>query len=320
METFSRINVWIGILYLCFAANSFPLLLEESNIDLMREDVKCVSSCGRFSHFWTSPVADTISCLQPKQEPKSKFYTPANVRVRTVRNSNQADLWLSSAQPQGSLVQEMSSRVSMFHPVSLTCYMSASRRLKPSSPFFPQPDCVIVALECVAAELRTVRHDCADPEEVIDQAEEFLTDTIQRLKIKVSVPDRLRENWTGYRSWQPPSPTSSQESNSTACICESWPEKPFTDFLDAIQSLLEEVQSGASASAEVSWGPRDGSRSAGECQRAPSSSVHVTHFLPHQRRREWMYLNTAGNYLMTSIIQENLILLHFCNATFMSTS
>lgn len=98
-----------------------------------------------------------------------------------------------SCQPQGSLVQEMSSRVSMFHPVSLTCYMSSSRRLKPSSHL--QPDCVIAALECVATELQTVIFDCEDPEEVINQAEEFLTETIQHLKIKVSVPDcGLREN------------------------------------------------------------------------------------------------------------------------------
>lgn len=101
-----------------------------------------------------------------------------------------------SCQPQGSLVQETSSRVSMFHPASLTCYMSSSRRLKPFSHL--QPDCVIAALECGLEELETVRYECEDPTTDINQAVEFLTDTIQGLKnavkIKVSVPERPREN------------------------------------------------------------------------------------------------------------------------------
>lgn len=89
----------------------------------------------------------------------------------------------------------------MFHPVSLTCYTSASRRLKPFSHL--QPDCLIPALECVEAELQTVRYDCEDPEKFINQAEEFLSDTIQGLKnggkIEVSVPDRPGETRTGRR-------------------------------------------------------------------------------------------------------------------------
>lgn len=43
-----------------------------------------------------------------------------------------------------------------------------------------------------------VRDECEDPEEVIGQAEEFLTQTVQKLKngvkIEVSVPDGPREN------------------------------------------------------------------------------------------------------------------------------
>lgn len=104
-----------------------------------------------------------------------------------------------SRQPQGSLVQETSSRVSVFHPLSQTCYMSASRRLKPLSHL--QPGCVIAALECVAAELRTVSYECEDPEEVIDLAQEFLTHTVRYLKkdvkVEVSVPERPSEDGTG---------------------------------------------------------------------------------------------------------------------------
>ncbi|NP_001033083.1 interleukin-2 precursor [Takifugu rubripes] len=149
MENFIRINVWLGILCLCFPANPFPLHLEDSNIDVIREDVKC--------------------------EPDSKFYTPANVR--------------------------------------------------------DDHHCIIVALECVAAELKTVRRECEDPEDVIGVAEEFLTHTIQKLKNGVKI----------------------EKSNSTECsTCESWPEKPLTNFLDATESLLQQVQSGAIPSAEGS--------------------------------------------------------------------
>lgn len=45
-----------------------------------------------------------------------------------------------------------------------------------------QPECLVAALECIAAELRTVRRECEDPEDVIGQAEEFLSDTIQNRK------------------------------------------------------------------------------------------------------------------------------------------
>uniref|UniRef100_A0A674N2R7 Interleukin n=1 Tax=Takifugu rubripes TaxID=31033 RepID=A0A674N2R7_TAKRU len=121
MENFIRINVWLGILCLCFPANPFPLHLEDSNIDVIRED-----------------------------EPDSKFYTPAN----------------------------------------------------------DDHHCIIVALECVAAELKTVRRECEDPEDVIGVAEEFLTHTIQKLKNEIQLKPMCS-------------------------TCESWPEKPLTNFLDA---------------------------------------------------------------------------------------
>lgn len=221
-----------------------------------------------------------------------------------------------SCQPQGSLVQETSSRLSMFHPVSPTCYMSASRRLKPFSPLAARLHHRGAGMRRGGgadgqARLRGSGGSYRSGRGVFDNHN---PEPKGRREDRGECP-RAAEGELN-RSWQPPSPTSSQESNSTTCICESWPEKPFTNFLDAMESLLQEVQSGAITSAEVSWGPGNRSWSVRECQGTPRSSVRVTHFLPHQRRWEWMYLNTAVNYLMTSVIQENLNLLHFCNATF----
>lgn len=37
--------------------------------------------------------------------------------------------------------------------------------------------------------------------------------------------------------------SSLQESNSTKCVCESWPEKPFTGFMEGMKDLVERIQS-----------------------------------------------------------------------------
>ncbi|XP_029703624.1 uncharacterized protein [Takifugu rubripes] len=277
MENFIRINVWLGILCLCFPANPFPLHLEDSNIDVIREDVKCVRT--RFEILHSS-----------KREGKNS--QNSNPKKKNIKLTFMVQL---SCQPQGSLVQEMSSRVSMFHPVSLSCFMSASRRLKPFSHLQDDHHCIIVALECVAAELKTVRRECEDPEDVIGVAEEFLTHTIQKLKngvkIEVSVPDGPRGEL--HRAPELTALPLPQKSNSNRCAAPA---------RAGLRSLSPTFWThGILATASPVWGDSIGRgqlrtrRREPERQRTPenarerqraSESAQLFCTSPHQRRRE----------------------------------
>lgn len=231
METFSRINFWMVILCLCLPANSHPLNMKDSNINMM-QNVTCVSSFRRHFHCRKSPAADIISCVQSKQEQDAKFYTPINIKVRTFR------VQLSFSKPQGSLVQEASSGVVTFHTdvTDSVCFSLP--------PPHSQPDCLIAALQCFKVELQTVSSECKDPEEVINGTIQFLQNYIG-----VSVRDGKSMD-SSESCFQANSPISRsrppQKSNFTACPCEGWSEKPFPEFLENMETLIQLINSQAS--------------------------------------------------------------------------
>lgn len=104
------------------------------------------------------------------------------------KKKNQADFY-GSAQV---LTTELSSTGNELQGVNVSPWLTNQLHVmcREAKIFFPhlQSNCITEALECITAELQNVRKECKDPEEVIDQTEEFLTDIIiKRGKGKVSV-------------------------------------------------------------------------------------------------------------------------------------
>ncbi|XP_078117441.1 uncharacterized protein LOC144524810 [Sander vitreus] len=89
-----------------------------------------------------------------------------------------------------------------------------------------QKQCITTALDCVMRELNgTVKDECKDPMEYIDQALDFLDCLIKERSGK------------GHAL-----------TNSEGCKCERWSETPFSEFLNKTISLLQFEKSETSLS------------------------------------------------------------------------
>uniref|UniRef100_A0A3Q3K1X0 Interleukin n=1 Tax=Monopterus albus TaxID=43700 RepID=A0A3Q3K1X0_MONAL len=84
-------------------------------------------------------------------------------------------------------------------------------------------ECIATALDCVVRELKgTVKLECEDPKDYIDSEVDhwnYILDELKRNPVSIS-------------------PLSSSE-----CACEKWPETPFNEFLEKMESLLQLVAS-----------------------------------------------------------------------------
>uniref|UniRef100_A0A671W9E1 Interleukin n=1 Tax=Sparus aurata TaxID=8175 RepID=A0A671W9E1_SPAAU len=86
-------------------------------------------------------------------------------------------------------------------------------------------DCITAALECFQIELKgTVRVECEYPEENIRQAVEFLDFAIRQRSRDVNA---------------------TAASDSAECPCERWPTTNITNFLNAIEPLIQQINNEA---------------------------------------------------------------------------
>ncbi|KAK2848810.1 hypothetical protein Q5P01_008644 [Channa striata] len=77
-------------------------------------------------------------------------------------------------------------------------------------------ECITAALECVLREFNvTVRDECTDPKQYIDQEIDYLDQIIQHR------------------------PEAGHDVKSSKCQCERWSQTPFDEFLNKVQSLIE---------------------------------------------------------------------------------
>ncbi|CAJ1059141.1 Interleukin [Xyrichtys novacula] len=78
-------------------------------------------------------------------------------------------------------------------------------------------------MDCIMKELNgTVREECADPKEDIDQAIDFF---------QIEIEERTSKG--------------QMMTNSSECACESWSQAPFSQFLNKVEALLQSENAAA---------------------------------------------------------------------------
>uniref|UniRef100_A0A3Q3JNQ9 Interleukin n=1 Tax=Monopterus albus TaxID=43700 RepID=A0A3Q3JNQ9_MONAL len=76
-----------------------------------------------------------------------------------------------------------------------------------------QEECIATALDCVVRELKgTVKLECEDPKDYIDSEVDHWNYILDDANDKIA---------------------------SSECACEKWPETPFNEFLEKMESLLQ---------------------------------------------------------------------------------